>query len=170
MSPRVGVELGCATLLLGVAGCGFRGVSDDPPAYDTGAERAFAAESVRVHPLTGVSPSAGGVLLNVYFETRDAFGDFTKETGRLTVLLFEAELDGRRLRPEPDRLWQIDLSDPLENSRYYDPATGLYRVRLTDLPVWLRTDGGSPGLLELKYDTRDGRNRPRTLRAEFVLL
>ncbi|MEO0511415.1 MAG: hypothetical protein AAF108_00765 [Planctomycetota bacterium] len=157
--------------LVGGAGCGFRRVSGEPPRVDPGAARPFAPASMSVHPLTGVVDDAlvGERVLALYVDLQDAYGDTVKATGRLTVLLFEAEAGGTPRTIEAALSWRIDLTEPGENSRYFDAATRLYRVSLAGLPASLTSPGRPPLLLRVKYETLDRSSRPQTLRDEHLV-
>lgn len=127
----------------------------------------FAAESIEVHPLTRVDGSEDPRVLELYLETRDAFDDVVKAPGRLSILLYRTGFGNAAGGTEPDRTWELDLFDPAENSRYFDAATRLYRVRLAGIPSWLLE--GSAARVEVVFETVGRGFELRTLRGSRQL-
>ena len=83
----------------------------------------FAATRIEIVPLTELSESTdgqGGMQLNVFLSVLDAFGSQMKTPAVLRFELYEyvqrsAEPKGQRVAIWPD----IDLTDPVENHRYW---------------------------------------------------
>lgn len=149
-------------------GCGFvRLPGPDDPEVGLTAPAPFAAATIDVHPLTRVGDAGGTRVLELYLETRDAFGDVVKAPGRLTVLVYQSGSRDALGGVEADRTWQIDLTDPAENSRYFDAATRLYRVRLAGIPSWLRE--GAVARIDVKFETFGPEQDLRTLRGSRLM-
>lgn len=152
----VGAGLVAAGLVgAGVVGMGLLGAGCAPRAavpdaldgpVDASLWSAFAPVSVRVDSLTRVEEGPGGrPRLVVYFQLLDAWGDSTKSPGWLQVELYGV----RGVSAEREQRWELDLTDPVRNSAFFD-VTGLYRVPLEEAPAWL-----------LRPDAPD---RPRAMR------
>lgn len=158
-----------SVLGLGVCGGGCQFVrfrDPDRPMGDPSESLPFAPDAMEVHPLTRVDEADGTAVLEVYLELRDRYGDVVKATGRLTALLYRTGPTDVLGGVEPARTWELDLTEPAESSRYFDSATGLYRVRLAGLPPWLKSERGR---LDVKFETFGPELELRTLRASRVL-
>ena len=143
---------------------------------------AFAAATMRIHPLTQLDSKAvrpDGTIdpsprIVVHLEFKDRFGDTVKALGT-----FHAEL----FRPAAGSLPGMDqrvmdwtepaFLDPAKNTGRFDPATRTYRVQLTG-PEWLREwqgggKDGPAGWLKLKvtYTTADPAGEPLVLEDWF---
>ncbi len=138
---------------------------------------AFAAESIRVHPLTQLELEPGrGVTLACHVEVRDRWGDTVKAVGDLQVQLYRPVPGLDATREVQELVWDIDLNNLERNAAWFDPVTRTYRVRLTGLPAWAERiatgeASGEAGRLRLRAVLRtvgpDGRER--ILRDDLII-
>ncbi len=136
-----------ATVLAGlalVAGCTVSGTDPNEPPPTPGQatldpdsiERvAFAAATLRVHPLTHIDPLAGPkgdqVLLMLHIELRDRYGEQVRDLG---ILRAEFTVPG-----QAPLSWDVpEMIGADQNMKRYDPSTRTYRLGLT-LPPTMRT-------------------------------
>ena len=94
----------------------------------------FAPTRIEILPLTELVESTdgqGGVQLEVYLSVLDAFGSQMKTPGKVRFELYDyvqrsAEPKGERIARWPD----IDLTDPVENHRYWQDFLRAYEFIL----------------------------------------
>ena len=125
-----------------VSGCA-RGPGELPEALDPELAGVFAPSGMRISPLTRLETGVDGKAeLAVYFELADRWGHTVKSPGVVQVQLYRLGGVSSSLATLADR-WEADLTDGARNSALFD-ATGMYRLPLAQLPVWLseRMAGG----------------------------
>lgn len=95
----------------------------------------FAPTKIDILPLTELIPAGGNQRnrLNLYVSLLDTFGSQIKSPGVFRIELYDyvqrtADRKGKRTGIWPD----IDLTDPVENDRYWNDFLRAYRF---DLPV-----------------------------------
>jgi hypothetical protein len=181
-APRPLISLAAAlaaTASLFLSGCGT--VTGGPPSAP-GSAAAFAAATMRIHPLTPIDAKAvkpDGTVdpaprIVVHLEFKDRFGDTVKALGTFHAELFRP---GTGSLPGMDQR-VMDWTEPAfldaaKNTGRFDPATRTYRVQLTG-PEWLRAwqDGGKDGpagwlKLKVTYTTTDPAGEPLVLEDWF---
>ncbi len=168
------LALGAAAL----AGCGGKGAGragDVLPAdfvtWNPDRE-SFQPARIRIHPLTRVTREAGkgtsdgAEVLICHIELRDRFDQVVKCLGLVQVELVAADTQGRpkSAGDEPERVWQVDLRDPMHNAAAFDDiVTRTYALHLGALPPELARLADSPDA------GKDSPDRPSyALRVRFL--
>ncbi len=113
---------------------------------------AFAAQAIRIHPLTHFAMVDGQAEIVCHIEMLDRWGDSVKALGTLQLQLYKPEERAKATSAVQILKWDVDLTDETFNAGAYDPATRTYRLSLGGLPVWIaqavakqQAEGGGGG-------------------------
>ena len=119
----------------------------------------FAPVRVRIHPLTRIVSTDDGREVEVHLELYDYWGHAVKGIGTVLFELYrERTMGGGVTGATQEMRWPvIDIRDPEENSRPYDPVTRTYLFKLRGLPEEL-----PPGriVLHATFTTANGNRLP----------
>ncbi|MBX3359690.1 MAG: hypothetical protein KF745_14820 [Phycisphaeraceae bacterium] len=149
-----------------LSACASEGDAAKPDPSGATAPGSFAAERMRLLPLTRFSrerDSAGQWTdqLVCHIEFKDRFGQVTKALGDLRIELYRPT--GSATDPDMTEtqalIWNVDLSNPAENALMYDDlVTRSYIVHLGGLPAWL-----------IAWTQGEGREPWMTIKATFSM-